>query len=75
MRNLLCAVASGGRVRVLVRRLDGYFTHQNGSWYMAPKIAGPYELITTAQVPDAFRKVRERYWVSYPSGWTYQLPR
>lgn len=51
-----------------------YYTYQRGNWYMAPTLTGTYGVVEANDVPSAFRTVRERYWVSYPSGWSYQLP-
>jgi hypothetical protein len=51
-----------------------FYTYQNGNWYSSTTTNGPYALVATEQVPSAFRTVKQTYWVSYPKGWTYQLP-
>lgn len=48
-----------------------YYVYQNANWYRGTTVQGPYSAIAIEEVPPQFRKVRERYWVSYPSGWTY----
>lgn len=53
----------------LFRSTSKYYTHQNGNWYMASSVNGPYKLIAAKKVPTEFKSVNEKYWVSYPAGW------
>ena len=53
----------------LFRSTSKYYTFQNGNWYMATKVNGPYKLIDSSKVPSSFKSVKEKYWVSYPAGW------
>jgi hypothetical protein len=56
----------------LFRFGTNYYAYQNGNWYKASRTNGPYSTLTMDQVPTQFRTVREKYWASYPTGWTYQ---
>ena len=58
----------------LFRYDSRFYTYQNGNWYSSTGVNGPYALVATDAVPSAFRTVKQTYWVSYPKGWTYQLP-
>jgi hypothetical protein len=55
----------------LFRYGANYYVYQNGGWYKASRTNGPYASITVDAVPPTFRSVRQNYWVTYPTGWTY----
>lgn len=55
----------------LFRYGSDYYVYQNGNWYLASSMSGPYAAITVDRVPTEFRSIRQTYWRSYPKGWTY----
>jgi len=49
-----------------------HYVYRDGRWYSSTGTNGPYVAIADDEVPVAFRKIQQRYWVSYPAGWTVQ---
>lgn len=45
------------------------YVYRDGNWYSAQNVNGPYLTLPDDEVPVAFRKIRQRYWVSYPAEW------
>lgn len=53
----------------LFRSTSKYYTYQNGAWYVAGSVNGPYRMLDSSKVPDSFKSVNEKFWVSYPADW------
>ena len=53
----------------LFRTSSKYYTYQNGLWYTASKVNGPYTAIVESKLPSAIKKVKPKYWVNYPRSW------